>query len=189
MRSVAPRPSGREPLLLAAALLAVLAAAPAAGPEGIAAAAEPAADPCARFTLEKVLLGMTKPEVEALNIGKLEVAAQTSDETRLRVKRTKHMEQVEILLHHGRVVRVVAAQNANAATFADLLADLRGRWGKTEKEEDSLGSYKVYNWSDKSCQSYGALFYNFAFAYVLLSTSSADAHPRDLRKEFPELAR
>jgi hypothetical protein len=185
MRKAPHRTCAHRRLLLAAAFPAVLAAAN---------AAEPAADPCARYTLEKVLLGMTKPEVEALNLGKIETAGQTSEQATLRVKRSKHTEEINIVLHHGRVALVAVSEYVNASGSADLLADLRARWGEPDKGENSFGAgkidaYKLYNWSSRDCQSYGALFYNSGYAIILLSTSPSVTHPRDPAKDFPALAR
>ncbi|HET8945689.1 MAG TPA: hypothetical protein VFQ07_01795 [Candidatus Polarisedimenticolia bacterium] len=182
------------PGVLAATLATALLAAPVAGGAGGAAAADGAATTgCDRFTLEKLVLGATRPEVEALGLGKVETRGQTSEEVHLRVKHTKHMQQIDIVLHHDRVAWISTTQNANAATFASLLADLRGRWGEPDKGETTfgkgVGSYKLYNWSDRSCPAYGALFWNSGDALVLLSTSAQVTHPRDPAKDFPALAR
>ena len=132
-------------------------------------AAEPGAATCDRFTLEKVRLGMTRAEVEALSLGKIEVLGETSDTVTLRVRGAKQKQkETRIQLAYGRVRIVEVDLYANKAVATATVADLRGRWGEPDKEQN-LGPL-VTKWSDRNCHAYGAYFYNSAYLYVLLSS-------------------
>src|SRR5262245_14781937 len=109
-------------------MTALLVAAP-AGTRGWTVAAEPAAATCDRYTLEKVRLGMTRSEVEALALGKIEVLGETSDTLRLRIKGAKSKQkETHLLLFNGRVQIVQVLLYADKAASAATIADLRSRW-------------------------------------------------------------
>jgi hypothetical protein len=171
-------------------MTALLAVAP-VGSRSSTEAAEPGAATCDRFTLEKVRLGMTRSEVEALALGKVEVLGETTDTLRLRVRGAKQKQkETHLLLANDRVQIVEVVLYANKAGATAALADLRGRWGEPDKEEPDpekekrdgrVGFYELLKWSDRNCQAYGAYYYNSFWMYRVLSSS-----PNTIRKYNPE---
>jgi len=172
-------------------LLRVLVLAGAAG--AAAAAGNPAPQGCGRFTLEKIQLGATQAQVEALGIGKLEPLSVGTDESRFRVRPPKTKKYIGIVFHHDRVAEVTFYQRANAATAETVLADLRSRWGGPDKPTDTDLSkdlpmgFKWFTWSDRTCPTYGGYLTTGFDVRIVLSTSAnrvkgfADEGPVDAR--------
>lgn len=124
-------------------MTALLVAAP-AGSRGWTEAAQPGAATCDRFTLEKVRLGMTRSEVEALALGKIEVLGETSDTLRLRVRGAKQKQkEMRLQLGYNRVQIVELVLYAKKESATATLADLRGRWGEPDKDEADPGNDKT----------------------------------------------
>lgn len=171
--------------------MTVLLAAPHAGVSS-SSGAEPGAS-CDRFTLEKVRLGMTRSDLEALSLGKIEVLGETSDTLRLRVRGAKQKQkEMNLVLVHGRVQFIELFQYTDKAGAAATLTDLRGRWGEPDKKEDPDPAQdkptdrlhagdQLFRWSDRSCPAYGGYYYNSFWQYQALSSSS-----NIMRKGLPE---
>lgn len=141
---------------------------------------ETGAATCDRFTLEKVRLGMTRSEVEALSLGKVEVLGEGTDTLRLQVLGPRKR-KLSIHLTLGRVQIVEVAFPADKQRAEATLADLRTRWGEPDKKEEApapkkLSSYdrdaigQSFRWSDRSCQAYGGYYSSARGLFVKLSS-------------------
>lgn len=176
--------------ILGAALLTGLTAVPREG----AAAASPAATPaCDHYTLEKIPLDATRQELEALDLGRIETTGQTTAETNLRVRRTKHQPDIHITLHHDRVTGIFIAFYANKASAEALLADLKARWGEPKvvnTDDHNRFAVTARTWSRSDCPAYGGYAFNGGTVAVLLSSSpSLLDYFRDPKTDIPEIIR
>jgi hypothetical protein len=176
--------------ILAAWLIMGLAAVPREGAAAANAAARPA---CDHYTLEKIPLGATRQELEALDLGKIETTGQTSAEANLRVRRTRHQADIHITLHHDRVAGIFMAFYANKTSAEALLADLKARWGEPElvkTGDENRFAVTARTWSRADCPAYGGYAYNGASVAVLLSSSpSLLDYFRDPKADIPEIIR
>lgn len=144
---------------------------------------EPAAPipTCERFTLEGVRLGMTRSEVEALSIGKIDVVGEATDSLRLQVAAPGKKLQIGLVRDHVQLIELVHTPDKKRA--GAILDDLRARWGEPDKDETTTPEkrspyqrpgheWHIYKWTVRSCQAHGYYKYSGSGLYVALATST-----------------